>query len=318
MMDKQDLKTEEKKVLIKNPVWREIIRSAITLAVMVGMAVVFYFSDTPNPNMILIAGVVVFTSMFGFIQGAVATAVLIAYSMFFFSKDNVFFVFEGNNLQKVIVSAVGSLICLFFVGALKKTQSLYVKKLRETNELLLRDNEKLELASVTDSLTTTKNRLAFRNDFDKFRNSDIRIVMLDIDDFKQINDNYSHTAGDYVLKSFGVVIKEIFGEGSCYRYGGDEFLIIAEGLTSEEFEEKAARLQKAADSILLDGDHIPAKFSAGCVYGKVVGPNDLRYMLRQADQLLYEIKRAGKNGISSAEFSKEYAKTLGRDFPSEE
>ncbi|MBP5308804.1 MAG: sensor domain-containing diguanylate cyclase [Clostridia bacterium] len=289
---------------IKNPVLAECVRVGITLVVMMALVVLVYFFNTPNPNMILVAGVVVFTSLYGFISGAAATVIVLLYSLFFFSTDHSFFVFTKINLDKVLVSAIGATVCLVFVGLLKRRQSENNRKLRKTNDLLKAENEKLEKASLTDALTDARNRLAFRNDYDKFENYHIHMIMLDIDDFKQINDNYGHTVGDFVLKSFGRIITGIFGDEYSYRYGGDEFLIIVKDISEQEFNEKTEQLKKAINEIRLDENRIPVNFSAGCVYGKIILSSDLRHMLRQADDLLYEVKKEGKNGMYSAMFTR--------------
>lgn len=104
----------------------------------------------------------------------------------------------------------------------------------------LRDTvEKLKQEALTDHLTGLYNRRYLENQIEKLGKSGIIVgatfVMLDIDDFKKINDSESHDKGDQILRSFGQIIQgnihatDIFG-----RWGGDEFLCIFPNLTDDD------------------------------------------------------------------------------------
>ena len=121
---------------------------------------------------------------------------------------------------------------------------------------------------------------------------------LDIDDFKSLNDRRGHAAGDHLLRSAGYIIKESFGKEHCYRYGGDEFLVIRE--IDDEFDkegiiERINEVVEAIGEVVYDDEPLNVHFSAGYVCGKPENVNSLRDMLRKADERLYKAKHLGKN-----------------------
>ena len=94
----------------------------ITIVIMAALILLVYFFNIPNPNMILIAGLVLCSALFGYGGGIVAAIIMLGYTLFFFSTDNNFIRFTPQNLQKVIVSVVGIVADMLFVCALKKTE----------------------------------------------------------------------------------------------------------------------------------------------------------------------------------------------------
>ena len=186
----------------------------------------------------------------------------------------------------------------------------YIYELSELNKHLADDNRSLEAATIRDSLTGVRNRFALRRDYDKYENRHIHIMMLDIDDFKKVNDTYGHSIGDYLLKNVGIALIDQFGEERSYRYGGDEFLVIAEGYEEEAFRNTVVELEKQLSAIALEEQKFPVHFSAGYVYGETTLNDDLRYMLRQADELLYKAKAQGKNAFIGAPYDREYAEHI--------
>jgi K+-sensing histidine kinase KdpD len=79
----------------------------ITAAVMVALILFVYYCNIPNPNMILIAGLVLCSALFGFGGGIVAAVIMLGYTLFFFSTDHSFTQFTPQNMQKVAVSLFG-------------------------------------------------------------------------------------------------------------------------------------------------------------------------------------------------------------------
>lgn len=73
--------------------------------------------------------------------------------------------------------------------------------------------------------------------------------MIDLDNFKQVNNVYGHAVGDYVLKHLGKALREIYGTDNSYRYGGDEFLVISSDVDEKEFAEKTQLLRNRIEKI---------------------------------------------------------------------
>ena len=290
---------------IKNKKLRETVHVAITVSVMAVLTLLVATLNVPNPNMILITGVVAFTAIFGFISGSAASLDVIIYSIVFFAD-------QKDGVYKIVIIVVGTLFCLFFVGFLHQYRAKTQKQLEEAVLLLHDDVISLEKAAVTDHLTKTQNRLAFRNDYDHFQGKFVYLMILDIDNFKNINDYYGHSAGDYALKILTKVLKSVFDQDNVYRYGGDEFLVVSakEGRTPEEFADLTLQLQRQMSDLYFNKSDFELHFSAGYVYGQVETHEDLRFMISQADQKLYEAKNGGKNKIFGTAYSREKAREL--------
>lgn len=134
--------------------------------------------------------------------------------------------------------------------------------------------------------------------------------MLDIDDFKLINDSLGHSMGDAVLKAFSQKLAETFGESCCYRYGGDEFAVVAPLEDDAEMRRRLESLAASLEDLNIPGLEQKVCFSAGYVYGRTEFSYGLRYMMHQADATLYEAKGSGKNRSIGRPYSRSPAETL--------
>lgn len=180
-------------------------------------------------------------------------------------------------------------------------------ELTQINRRVERENSYLQKKSETDPLTGLNNRLKL-NDYSvkafekaKKNRSSIAVEILDIDYFKQYNDNYGHQKGDECIKAIAKILLEMSRKNQVFtaRYGGDEFLIIYEGLDQAQVEEKARWLKE--EIFKLNYEH---KFSLidervtisqGIGYGMPSsGQNFYRY-LQGADNMLYKVKQKGRN-----------------------
>ena len=278
--------------------WQKLLVSIFLMALL--CAIVFLFK-IPNPNMILISCLVITTALFGWHIGIASAAVMFLYSSFFFSTDYSLIYFTAQNLQKLLVVLVGETLVLVFVGRLKQAHDSTVAELRELNEILTDDNKILAEASMADQLTGLRNRYALRRDYDSFSHRDLVVMMMDADDFKHFNDAYSHDVGDYVLSEIGANLTEVFGAESCYRYGGDEFLVISD-LALDEFKKRINKLDNLMDDVRLDGSPFPVPISGGYVYGRSLTSSDLRSIINEADVALYAAKAAGKHRFNGKPF----------------
>ena len=302
---------ESEKPVAPNPGERKALREmALSLGVMLALTLFVRDFKIPNPNMILITGLSVFTSLYGCRAGIVCGAVMLLYSMYFFSEDHSFFAYSALNAQKMATILLGVSLNVLFIGHLHKAHVDAERKLMELNAVLKSDNVTLEQASALDALTGTRNRYAFRRDYAQYERRDIHVMMFDLDNFKAANDGYGHAVGDFVLKSAGHFLREAFGDAHCYRYGGDEFVVICPDMPEAEFAAKLETVREEMRGLSLDGQRIPASFSAGYVYGCAELAEDLRLMLRQADRCLYESKGRGRDCYTGAAYSRDVARKL--------
>ena len=96
----------------------------------------------------------------------------------------------------------------------------------EKERKLLETNQALEEASRRDGLTGLQNRLALEEDARQTKGDHMTAFMVDINYFKEINDQHGHVVGDQILKETSSILKKLFPSAHYYRYGGDEFLVL--------------------------------------------------------------------------------------------
>ncbi len=165
-----------------------------------------------------------------------------------------------------------------------------------TEESLYEANAVLLQMSIYDNLTGLKNRNAWRQDFENMVGKNCFMMICDIDDFKFFNDTYGHAIGDKVLESVANSLSGIFGKECCYRFGGDEFIVLTND-PIERFKELYYEFESRISSTDIPGVDIKPTMSGGGVYGPCYDRESLRYMMKVADDALYRVKRSGKNNL---------------------
>lgn len=271
----------------------------ITAACMALLIFIVYRFNVPNPNMILIAGLVICSSLFGYPGGVLAGVIMLGYTLFFFSEGNDFRSFTDQNTRKVVVSLIGIVVDLIFVCELKRRRDAAFRSVHLLSEQLSEDNRLLQEASHIDGLTRVRNRFALRIDYPGYRGHELFVMMLDIDNFKQINDRYGHYMGDQALIGTAKLLSEQFTSAHCYRYGGDEFLVIVPDMDPAIFGEKLRKVEDNRPRIDTADGSMQIGYSIGCVSG-FADADALRDLISQADVRMYEAKRSGKGQTVSA------------------
>ncbi len=150
--------------------------------------------------------------------------------------------------------------------------------------------------SRIDSLTQLYNRGYFNKIYSRyiFLNKEFYILIFDIDNFKLVNDTYSHIFGDEVLITIAKRIKNIIDKKSkLFRFGGEEFIILTEDKTKDEIIEFSESILQEVNSIEWSED-IKITISMGVAKGN----KDIKYPLKIADKNLYHSKKTGKNKIT--------------------
>ena len=125
----------------------------------------------------------------------------------------------------------------------------------------------------------------------------LSVILIDIDDFKQVNDTHSHRTGDLVLLAFATLLRQSSRQSDVLvRQAGDEFVIIAPETTLPDAQNLAERLrQRIAEhpwDTIVPGLHLTVSIGVA----DLIGEEDL---LDRADKLLYTAKRAGKNQVAA-------------------
>ena len=174
----------------------------------------------------------------------------------------------------------------------------------------LRLRARLQQQSVRDPLTGLFNRRymdeALKLEESRaLRNaSQLAIMMLDVDHFKNFNDNYGHEIGDEALRQLGKLLRKYFRESDVpCRYGGEEFLIIMPNATLEQCHDKAEQLRSAVAGqlkVFHNGETIGITISIGVALFPQHGSH-IHAAIKQADKALYRAKEQGRNRVVSAE-----------------
>lgn len=172
-----------------------------------------------------------------------------------------------------------------------------------TNRLRCRNYDslmELQRLSETDSLTGLLNKNAFEKYCGEYLTSrgdtdnSCTFMMLDLDDFKQVNDRHGHPFGDLLLAEVGKILKYSFdGDAIIGRIGGDEFAILLRGVyEASAVTEKCNSLEKCFNIITVNG----MPFRSSCSIGAVPGVKGTEYsaLFALADEELYRVKRMRK------------------------
>jgi diguanylate cyclase (GGDEF)-like protein len=129
-------------------------------------------------------------------------------------------------------------------------------------------------------------------------NADVSLAMIDVDNFKEINDNLGHQTGDNVLVAMGKIIQEEARESDiCCRYGGDEFVIIMPMTRASDADALAGRLRERIARSVFDGRMLTVSIGVTSCGEGVITAQEL---IKRADTALYAAKRNGKNRVEAS------------------
>lgn len=169
------------------------------------------------------------------------------------------------------------------------------------NFQLRKYNRLLQNLSITDKLTGLNNRfkldeeLAAKEQLFQRYNTDCGVILLDIDHFKKINDNYGHSVGDKVLVAFATILKQnIRATDIIGRWGGEEFLIIAPNTNFIDCQRQAEKLLEVIRSADFGvAETVTASFGV-CSF---TSGRSIKETLARADRALYKAKNNGRNRV---------------------
>jgi diguanylate cyclase (GGDEF)-like protein len=183
------------------------------------------------------------------------------------------------------------------VDVLASSSYLRVPVLIEYEEL-----KKLQISAATDSLTELYNRRFFEDQCDKELNRALRynqhlaIVMLDLHQFKEVNDRYGHPRGDALLRMAAATLRNSLRTSDyAFRIGGDEFALL---LVQSDAEQAITLARRVRTNFASATEPMQMELSTGLDYGVAVYPNDgdqKEVLIRVADERLYEMKRSQRD-----------------------
>ncbi len=174
------------------------------------------------------------------------------------------------------------------------------------NMLEQRDAFEFQLKHIanTDSLTNVANRFAL-DEYIKFRDSQnsgflhTALIVIDIDHFKQVNDRYGHIVGDLVIQHVANQLrKHIRSSDLVVRYGGDEFLVLIEGINMLKAQHIAETIRHDIQNVNFNLAEDEADLIVTVSIGVAVGAENWIDLLERADQALFKAKAAGRDRVS--------------------
>jgi diguanylate cyclase (GGDEF)-like protein len=160
-------------------------------------------------------------------------------------------------------------------------------------------------AAVTDTLTGLGNRSALAARVEELAAADetagrpIALVVVDLDHFKSLNDEFGHAQGDAALRRTAIALSGQLGRrGRVYRYGGEEFVALLPATNTATAKEIADELRTTVSHITIGGKRL--SLSGGCATAMLAPGFDLDALFRRADKALFLAKEEGRNRINVA------------------
>ena len=155
--------------------------------------------------------------------------------------------------------------------------------------------------SRIDPLTNVMNRRSIANQLEQLhqqRKALYSVVLLDLDHFKHINDNYGHDMGDQVLIQVAECLAQHVREQDMIgRFGGEEFILLLPNTTTEQAQHVAERCRIALTELNFVYEQQPFSISASFGISSSQNASEPQQIIRQADQALYAVKTAGRNQV---------------------
>jgi len=190
---------------------------------------------------------------------------------------------------------------------IKKKLLMAEKGLKEVKERMNKLEEEIKKAkekALYDGLTGAYTRAVFNDrivkevERAKREKKRLSLLMMDIDNFKKINDTYGHQMGDIVLKIIVSQMKKVIRDFDFLaRYGGEEFVLILPETGDKLAKEVAERIRSKIEhtKFLYKGERIPVTISIGCA--ELKEDDSVESFIERADKALYEAKNSGRNRV---------------------
>jgi diguanylate cyclase (GGDEF)-like protein len=182
--------------------------------------------------------------------------------------------------------------------------SAQVEQLEQQSQSFEKRIQEQQAKSLQDALTKLGNRAAFDEYFAKeivrFHHSkfDLAITVIDLDDFKRINDTYGHTAGDKTLQVIANTLTKVVGdEAFIGRYGGEEFVLVYSGIDKVTIMNKLNVLRKKVASLPFTFKNNRVSITLSIGVSLITHNDNVHSAFERADAALYQAKKDGKNRV---------------------
>ena len=190
-----------------------------------------------------------------------------------------------------------------------KSKIFMVFHIKVATDLLRTVNHKLQRLIVTDELTGLSNMRGFHKKYTQIMDRCMKgefgaaVMMMDLDRFKKVNDNFNHLVGSHVIRSVGHILLEnsVLGDNDvAARYGGDEYVLILVGKTAQEQMEKARAIRAMIEKSEFSYDKWTVRVTAsiGVAWVERGFTGSREDLVKAADAMLYRSKEHGRNRVS--------------------
>ncbi|QNO15370.1 GGDEF domain-containing protein [Alkalicella caledoniensis] len=212
-----------------------------------------------------------------------------------------FFMFHAKNIEGIDTTVFLKIIAYYLIMIIYCSIGAYLTNFYKRKQFL--DRRELLRVSVTDPLTGIYNRAKFNEEISQWTDNCNRyenifsLVMLDIDDFKKINDRYGHIIGDSVIQNLATTIQKVIRHTDILaRWGGEEFVILLPNTEINQALEMTERIR-----ICIEKSKYHKVENITCSFGLVAHRKneDSESLLCRVDKLLYDAKNCGKNVVVS-------------------
>lgn len=213
-------------------------------------------------------------------------------------RDNDIQALRLNRQRLIAIALLVGLATVLAVAALLYAR--YRSTLRHRNELRA-SRDALERVANTDALTGLANRYAATRALgDRLGRvpEPLTVMLLDLDEFKRINDTHGHQAGDAVLREVATRMRSVLPPGAVLgRWGGEEFIAILDGAPGREPGSVAEALRASVEAapVAFEGKAIPVTVSIGLA--TAFSSDDIDALLAESDAALYRAKNTGRNRV---------------------
>jgi diguanylate cyclase (GGDEF)-like protein len=204
-----------------------------------------------------------------------------------------------GSLDFALVVNVLTFHCMLFLIGIDRYR--YVSQNIVVKSNLFEANQELRILSTIDQLSGCKNRRGFLYEFEKYKGQVVFALLTDIDNFKNINDQYGHDIGDLFIINFAKILQSNFGVNNVFRIGGDEFFIISNSDPLDVCLKKfKTSCKEVGDISFVAGSDLKMTASSGYTYKVLDEDSDYLSIYKLLDVALYKAKHAGKNKIMKA------------------
>ena len=277
--------------LIRRPLqfWQSVVMCAlITFIVILGTSLA---SPRNGVYVWSFALPILYYLLLGKQYGVIFSANLLVIQVFILGSQSTLAPFETFNLSLNLLCAYLSIWAISHV--FEGSRSHFSRRLKNL--------------ALLDPLTGAGNRLSMNHYFevelqDK---SQLYLFLLDLDFFKQINDEYGHGVGDQVLIEVATLLRVILARGYVFRVGGEEFALFSSFENDEAALKTAEQIRARFESTTFDIDGLAINVTTSIGVAKFKSTNSLESFVNQADKQLYKAKQFGRNKVY-CKFKKEH------------